>query len=172
MKLSKAISWVQNVELIIAAVLFLLCLAGFPFGIKTFAVLSGSMEPAILTGSLAYVDTGVECNEIAEGDVVAFDIGDNKVVTHRVVENDVDGQIMITKGDANVDVDLAPVTYADYIGETVFSIPYLGFLLMAFKSYWAWILWAVVSFNVILCVISHLSSQKQPSIKKEGNHHE
>lgn len=171
MRISKVVNWIQSIELAIVAVLFLLCIGGMPFGIKTYAVLSGSMEPAILTGSLAYVDTGIGCEEIAEGDVIAFDIGDDKIVTHRVVENDESGQIMITKGDANTNIDLAPVAYTDFIGETVFSIPYLGFLLMAFKSYWAWILWAVVFLNVILCLISWLSSQNQPSAQEERIHH-
>lgn len=172
MKLSKVVNGIQSVELVIVAILFALCIGGTPFGFKTYIVLSGSMEPAILTGSLAYVDTGIECNEIIEGDVIAFDIGDNKVVTHRVVENDADSQVMITKGDANESIDLAPVAYTDLIGETVFSIPYLGFLLMALKSYWAWILGAVVFFNAFLCLISWLSAESETSIRKEGIHHD
>lgn len=172
MKLSKIINGIQSIELVVVTALFLLCIGGMPFGVKTYAVLSGSMEPAILTGSLAYVDTSVECDEITEGDVIAFDIGDNKVVTHRVVENDADGQVMITKGDANADVDLAPVPYTTLVGETIFSIPYLGFLLMAFRSYWIWILGTVVFFNIFLCLISWLTAENETSIRTEGIHHD
>lgn len=173
MRLCKAVGWIQNAELVVATILLLLCVGGAPFGIKTYAVLSGSMEPAIVAGSLAYVDTDLECNEVAEGDVIVFKIDDNKVVTHRVVENDIAGQVMITKGDANEDVDLAPVAYGSVVGETVFSLPLLGSLLMAFKSCWVWALGIVVSFNVALCLIASASSRKMnASVTKEGTHHE
>ena len=39
-----------------------------------------------------------------------------------------------TKGDANADVDGAPVYYKNLIGEPVFSVPYLGYLSSALQT--------------------------------------
>lgn len=163
----KIINLIQTLQLIVVAVLLVLCLGGMPFGYKTFSILSGSMEPALHVGALAYVNTGVECDEIEEGDVIAFSIGDEKVVTHRVVEHDAQAQHFITKGDANDAVDLAPVPYGAVVGETVFSIPELGFLLMMFND--NKIVWMVgiVVVNILLCVISGLLPSGNGSAQSE-----
>ena len=55
---------------------------------QPYAVISGSMEPAIPTGSLVYIK-GMEAQDVQEGDVIAFYGGydSSAIVTHRVVEN-------------------------------------------------------------------------------------
>ena len=54
-------------------------------GIRTFTVLSGSMEPTYHVGSLIYVNK-VDSAAIRPGQVITFMLDENTVATHRVVE--------------------------------------------------------------------------------------
>lgn len=94
------------------------------FGYEMFTVVSGSMEPEIAVGSLTVVKP-TEPAELQARDVVAYASGDT-VITHRVMENHVVEGELITKGDANADVDLSPIAYDSVIGKVVFVIPMLG----------------------------------------------
>lgn len=99
------------------------------FGYQIYSVVSGSMEPAIPTGSLVYIG-GPEAAEVQEGDVIAF-YGSGEtgsIITHRVVENRVLMGEFVTKGDANPQEDLTPIPYACYIGRVACSVPRAGAL--------------------------------------------
>lgn len=100
------------------------------FGYQVYNVISGSMEPAIPTGSLVYVKSA-EPADVKKDEVIAFysaaDSG--AIITHRVVENyKVSGEF-ITKGDANEENDPLPVDYERLLGRVSLSIPYLGEIL-------------------------------------------
>ena len=95
------------------------------FHISQHVVLSGSMEPAIKTGSLCFIDHRVGYETIKEGDIIAFGRIDGSLVVHRVVRKD-QGK-MNTKGDANEAEDLSFVTSKEYLGKAVLSIPCLGY---------------------------------------------
>lgn len=99
-------------------------------GYEIYEVISGSMEPAIPTGSLVYVER-TEPAEVEEDDVIVFysAMETGGVITHRVVQNQVVSGQFITKGDANEQEDLAPVEYDRYIGRVRVHIPYLGAVL-------------------------------------------
>jgi signal peptidase len=94
-------------------------------------VLSGSMEPALETGGLAFMqplDDGAK-ERIAPGDIITFrNPRFNSLVSHRVVEvnRDAEGLYFITKGDANTAFDAAPVRAERVIGEVRFDVPELG----------------------------------------------
>lgn len=105
------------------------------FGYHIFSVVSGSMEPAIPTGSLVYIKEAAP-EDMAEGDVIAFYgfAGSAAIVTHRVVENRVVMGEFITKGDANQTQDMNPVLYASFIGKVVSSIPEAGRIAGMFTS--------------------------------------
>lgn len=96
-------------------------------GYQLYTVVSGSMEPAIPTGSLVYIRY-VEPKEITEGDVIAFygSDADGSIITHRVVSNSTAMGQFITKGDANEENDMNPVNYNQYMGKLVRSIPKVG----------------------------------------------
>lgn len=99
-------------------------------GLQIFEVVSGSMEPAIPTGSLVYVqETAPE--EPETGDIIAFysSSGSGAVITHRVVQNQTVSGQFITKGDANSQEDMTPVSYDYYLGKVVFTLPRMGALL-------------------------------------------
>lgn len=105
------------------------------FGYHIYSVVSGSMEPAIPTGSLVYIkETGPE--EIEAGDVIAFyGAADSaSIITHRVVENRVVMGEFSTKGDANQTPDMNPVPYAHLIGKVEYSVPRAGMIAAVFTS--------------------------------------
>ena len=66
-------------------------------------------------------------------DIIAFKLN-NQTVTHRVVSVNKDEETFITKGDANKERDAVPVSFINYVGRDVFSIPYLGRVVSFFKS--------------------------------------
>lgn len=97
------------------------------FGWQVYSVVSGSMEPAIPTGSLVYVHE-IPPEDAVEGDVIAYyGAWDSaSIITHRVVENRVFMGEFITRGDANLTEDMNPVPYGSFIGKVEHSFPGLG----------------------------------------------
>ena len=104
------------------------------FGIMPVVVLSGSMEPEILTGDLAILKR-VEPAELKVNDIIAYKDG-NSLVTHRIVElADKDGEPAFrTRGDANNASDRDPVAYSQVEGIYVFRIARLGHLAMFMQT--------------------------------------
>ena len=97
------------------------------FGFQIYTVISGSMEPAIPTGSLVYVRYE-EPDTIVKDDVIAFysNNADGSIITHRVVSNSPAMGQFITKGDANEEKDMNPIPYNNYIGKVKLSVPVVG----------------------------------------------
>lgn len=109
----------------------LVFVSAFPItgNFKIMAVLSGSMEPAIRTGSIVIVRPQ-EGYRI--GDIITFtgvNGGKSIPITHRVAETRVDRGTpsYLTKGDANNAPDARLVAHREIIGGLVFSVPYLGY---------------------------------------------
>jgi len=105
------------------------------FGYELYAIVSGSMEPAIPVGSVVYAKE-ISPGEIAAGDVIVFYGGHDSttVITHRTVENHLEEQELLTKGDANEQEDMKPVRYGELIGRVSCHYPVLGLLLEAYTS--------------------------------------
>ena len=97
------------------------------FSFQIYTVISGSMEPAIPTGSLVYVRYE-EPDTIVKDDVIAFysNNADGSIITHRVVSNSPAMGQFITKGDANEEKDMTPIPYNNYIGKVKLSVPVVG----------------------------------------------
>ncbi|MBQ6251965.1 signal peptidase I [Ruminococcus sp.] len=107
----------------LAAVVAVLWIAG----IRPYAVVSGSMEPAVHVGSVCIVDQHASYKKVAKNDIIAFRVGTDTLVTHRAVRITADG--IITKGDANNAEDAEPVTKDNFVGRTLFSIPKIGYFI-------------------------------------------
>ncbi len=105
------------------------------FGYHIYSVVSGSMEPAISTGSLVYIGE-TEPKDVSEGEVIAFYGARDSasIITHRVVENRVLMGEFLTKGDANQTNDMTPVPYDNVIGRVERSIPAAGKVAEMFTS--------------------------------------
>jgi signal peptidase len=99
-------------------------------GEASYVVLTASMTPAIAPGDVVVVD-GVPARDVAVGDVIVFEqrTGDPIPITHRVIAVDRPADAppeFRTKGDANEDADLTPVTPDRLVGRVTFTIPLIG----------------------------------------------
>ncbi|MFC6873737.1 signal peptidase I [Halobellus marinus] len=94
-----------------------------------FTVLSGSMEPAIGTGSVVFV-AEVPADQVQEQDVITYRDDGGYLITHRVIEKHQadDSLRFVTKGDANDAPDGEPVYRGDLVGTVLFSIPFIGYV--------------------------------------------
>lgn len=101
---------------------------------KVFVVLSGSMEPAIKTGSVVLVYPKAQYQI---GDVITFTESRGGVpITHRIKDVMLErgAPRFITKGDANEDEDLRRVTQNEIIGKVWVTVPYMGYPIEAAKK--------------------------------------
>lgn len=115
------INLITSIIIILGSLLVILFIAG----IQPFVVESGSMEPAIKTGSVCFIDKRQQFSNMQVGDIIAFKLSSGASVTHRVAEINDDGTIT-TKGDANANVDNVVVTPDNFLGKNVFSVPEAG----------------------------------------------
>ena len=125
-----------NVVLIIAVAFLAIALAGVRLvGLDVYVILSGSREPEYQTGGVIYIKD-VDTATLGSGDVITYKISNGATVTHRIVDVvEEDGQTMYqTKGDANDNVDASLVPQSQVIGQPVFTIPYLGYLVSMIQS--------------------------------------
>ncbi|MFE0748892.1 signal peptidase I [Gordonia sp. NPDC058843] len=98
------------------------------FGITPLVFRSGSMAPAIPSGSLALA-RDVPADDIAPGAVVSVIADNGNRITHRVasVEESAGNSVsLVLKGDANAEPDATPYVVTD-VTRVVFDVPYLGY---------------------------------------------
>ena len=98
-----------------------------PFGYGGAVVLSGSMEPAIMTDDLILVKAE---DSYGLGDVVVFQSG-RMLIVHRLVA--MDGETAITRGDAN-NVDDAAIHISQIKGKVIAQIPHVGKVIRILKT--------------------------------------
>lgn len=98
------------------------------FGWGAAVVQTGSMEPTIPVGSLILIQ---EQDAYEVGDIVTYDSGGSRPVTHRIIA--IDGDEVITQGDANNAED-RPFDRAQIIGEVVYHSLGAGRLLYSLQS--------------------------------------
>jgi signal peptidase len=97
-------------------------------GLDGMIVLTGSMEPALRTGGVAFVEP-VPAEQVRRGDIVTFTrSGTGQQLTHRVVEvvQKADGPHFRTKGDANDAVDSWVVGPGQVVGKVRWALPSFG----------------------------------------------
>lgn len=104
------------------------------FGIKTFVVVSGSMEPELSIGDIVIVKEYGQ-NQLMEKDIISYREG-QKIITHRIYSIMlVNGDIMYqTKGDNNNSFDSQLVKYDDIEGKAIFIIPKVGNILIFLQN--------------------------------------
>lgn len=120
------------------------------FGAKTFAVLTGSMEPTYPPGTLVVVQP-TAIDELQLGDVITFQLrsGEPQVATHRIVgvgSDETGARLFVTRGDANNVDDEMPVRPVQVVGKLWYSVPYIGWINNVFTGVTrAWVLPAVAA---------------------------
>ena len=95
------------------------------------SVLSGSMEPTFLTGSIIAIEPNKDGSKYQKGDVITLK-RKIKIITHRIIGvKDTNGKVMYeTKGDNNNGPDLEPVLAENVVGKYAdITVPYVGYLL-------------------------------------------
>lgn len=112
-------------------------------GYKPFIVLSGSMEPGIMTGDMVFVKEA-DTENLQKGDVIAYKSG-QAVITHRItgVKTENGELSYITQGDANDSPDQIPVKPSDVEGTYIGRIPGLGKAAMFMQTTTGMILFVV-----------------------------
>jgi len=103
------------------------------FGYQIKTVLSGSMEPTILTGSVIAVKSldEAERSKLKSGDIITY-LDEERLITHRITNVLATDQAVRyeTKGDNNNSADSNPVLAENVIAKYEgFMIPYLGYLI-------------------------------------------
>ncbi|HUQ85836.1 MAG TPA: signal peptidase I [Candidatus Limnocylindrales bacterium] len=106
-------------------------------GFRAFTVMSGSMEPAIGTGSLV-ITKSIHPDNLKLSDVITFirPSRDREFITHRIVDlsKSKDLTIVKTRGDHNNSNDPWVLAGGGVVGKVVASIPALGYILSFTKT--------------------------------------
>ncbi|MCH4285672.1 MULTISPECIES: signal peptidase I [Bacillota] len=159
--------WNIITTIVVILVILLACIFFVPrlFGITPMAVLSGSMEPTYHVGGLVFVQK-VDPSDVEVGDSITFTIGNDTVVTHRVIEVNKEEQSFKTKGDANDNEDGGSVAFNNVKGRALgFTIPYLGFLAVYLNSTSGIII--LVAFILIMMLLSFIVDQLSKDDKEK-----
>jgi signal peptidase len=109
-------------------------LGAFFFNITLVMFKTGSMGPAIPTGSLAVVQK-IPSSQVRIGDIVTVDREGQLPITHRVVSHEQNGnQYALTlRGDANSENDPEPYITSD-VRIVLFAVPGLGYPVAALSN--------------------------------------
>lgn len=119
------------------------------FGINTYCIQSGSMEPILETGSLIFT---MKPKDIKIGDIITFQKWDIPV-THRVV--DIQNGMYVTKGDANGKEDQGGILEKELLGKVLklpgdrYCIPYMGYI-HTLISQWKWGIMGILVSYILL----------------------
>ena len=103
-------------------------------GIKSFVIVSESMEPTIMTNDLIFI-TNIDKEDLEVGDIISFKTGDY-INTHRIVRKETRNgeEVYITKGDNNNKEDRGYVEFQDIEGRYLFRLPGFGKITEILKS--------------------------------------
>lgn len=130
--MSGIIKWCDRILLVLltvyAAVFGILPFAGF----TPVHVLSGSMEPAVKAGSIAYIKK-TEVQNLHKNDIIAFEMENGSLILHRIQKIGGDQKIT-TKGDANGHADFQTVEKSQVKGKLIFALPYAGTIYRFFTA--------------------------------------
>ena len=128
----------EVIKVIVDALMTVILIVGTAFillymiGIEPYVVESGSMKPAIQTGSLCFINKHTKYQDIKENDIIAFTATSGDKVTHRAIRITEEG--IETKGDRNDRSDGITTTPSNYIGKNIFSIPKLGHVIKLIQT--------------------------------------
>lgn len=132
-------------------------------GYKPIVIQSGSMSPALETGSLCLIS---EEKSYGYGDIVTFTTDGGIYVTHRIICENNDGTF-VTKGDANKVEDSADLKKENIIGVVRVSVPILGYVVSFISTLLGKCIVCVVVF--VLFLLSSILDSKIKTYNKVLN---
>jgi len=132
---------------VVLAILILI-LAGLAFlyfspGYDLRLVRSESMKPAVNMGDLIITGpvNGPINGEVKPGTIVTYEYK-KELITHRV--ESIDGEALVTKGDAVEGPDPWPVEMSNVRGVYLFKIPYVGYMTSFVQTKLGWFLSIII----------------------------
>lgn len=143
-KVIKVLGWIVTSILVIfiAGLGFIHFMPGYSFSL----VRSGSMVPAIKVGDVI-ITRPADAANTQPGTIVMY-LHDVEMITHRVLS--IDGNTLVTKGDALEDPDPWPVVMADVKGVYLFKLPYIGYAMNFVRTKLGWFLAIIIPTAAIL----------------------
>ena len=127
------------------------------FGYTFFEVATGSMSNTIEINDVVIVKI---TKDIKKDDIITY-INDDVIITHRVVEQN--GEQIITKGDANNDLD-KPIQRDMVLGKVVKTIPRLGIWFKVFTD-----IKVIISIIITIILFGLTLSSKREGKPMENN---
>lgn len=128
-KIGQILSWIVTLAIFGFAGVLILSRFNTPLGVRIFTVISGSMEPAIPTGSVVLVKSA-DSYQIGDIVTVRSESSAKNTVTHRIhgiEEKELSDRLKYQlKGDANEEPDPETVNETRVIGKVITHVPYLG----------------------------------------------
>lgn len=138
------------IALIFSAISYIV---GFKLGVfpkvNPYIVLSGSMSPAIETGSVV---ASVPQPAYGVGDIITFSTGGKESTTHRIIGlvNEAGTLKYQTKGDANKTVDPGLIDPGKVVGKAIITLPYVGYAANFAKTPKGFILLVIIPATIIV----------------------
>lgn len=126
------------------------------FGIKTYVIISGSMQPELNIGDIVIVKDISE--ELEKGDIISFRQGQT-VVTHRIsrIETIGEQKQYKTRGDNNNTEDSGTIKQELIEGKVVGKIPYIGKLTLLLQGKMS----IIVILVILYIYISYIGKRKK-----------
>lgn len=94
------------------------------FGMATFVVLTGSMEPTIQPGEMIIIK---ETDNYKSNDIITYREDKNFLVTHRIIRVNEEG--IVTKGDNN-NIEDKEIKKEQILGKVIFQSKLCGFFIL------------------------------------------
>jgi len=139
--------FVRTVSIILGLIVAALAFMFFSPDYNLYFVRSESMKPAINMGDMVIAGPAGAIGGIKPGVIVTYEL-DKNLITHRVLS--VDGNNLITKGDASEDPDPRPVQFSQVKSRYLFKIPYVGYLTSFVRTRLGWFLAIILPAMVLV----------------------
>jgi len=153
----KAFSWLILIvlALVISGCLFLRLSPDYNIYLLT----GESMIPTLNAGDMIINGplNGPLNGEIRAGTIVTYQ-QDERLVTHRVLS--INGDTLVTKGDAAEDPDLWPVSLSDVKGTYLFKIPYLDDVSNFVQTKLSWFLVIIMPATLLIALFIKEKSKR------------
>lgn len=134
------------------------------FGYNVYYVLTGSMEPEIMSGDIIFSKSVEDASELKVGDVITYEgrVGSvkDKSITHKIIEiRDENGElIFVTQGVANPAAD-PPITSEQIVSKMIGKSSFLGGIVSVVNSRYGFLL------IIILPLAAFLTSEVVSLVK-------
>ena len=140
------------------------------FGIKTFTIVSKSMEPMLEIDDVVFIKE-YDSNKLQKGDIIAF-IQDQDIITHRIekIESKEENRVFITKGDSNNVTDLKKVNDFQIEGKYIGKIPKIGKVFTLLKNKFVFVL--IIAILIICYTLERKKINKKIERKKKREKYE